>query len=165
VENPLRRLRQQRHFRNFHIDGRLRPVQRPRRAVFHRQRVWHRQWRDLAVHTHKASFPTVRLPLLTWLRTSRRKQRFVVRVCISSLFGFTPLNPTRNINTTAPLGDGGALTGDLTLTCTSCATFGYPFPAGATSSPLMLLASTTVQQCSSASDGHAAQQGASHCHL
>lgn len=34
----------------------------------------------------------------------------------SSLFGYTPVNPTRAINTTYPLQGGGALTGDLTLT-------------------------------------------------
>lgn len=45
----------------------------------------------------------------------------------SSLFGYTPLNPTRNINTTAPLGGGGNLTSDLTLTCASCSTFAFPF--------------------------------------
>ena len=50
----------------------------------------------------------------------------------SSLFGYTPLNPTRNINTSAPLGGGGNLSSDLTITCASCATFAYPFPAGAT---------------------------------
>lgn len=62
----------------------------------------------------------------------------------SSLFGYTPLNPTRNINTTAPLGGGGALTSDLTLTCTSCSTFAYPFTpstfginVSATSTPIL----------------------------
>lgn len=34
----------------------------------------------------------------------------------SSLFGYTPLNPTRNINTTYPLQGGGNLSSDLTLT-------------------------------------------------
>lgn len=45
----------------------------------------------------------------------------------TSLFGYVPLNPTRNINTTAPLTGGGNLTGDLTLGCASCSTFAYPF--------------------------------------
>jgi hypothetical protein len=35
----------------------------------------------------------------------------------SSIFGYTPVPPTRNINTTAPLAGGGALSSDLTLTC------------------------------------------------
>ncbi len=34
----------------------------------------------------------------------------------SSLFGYTPLNPTRAVNTTYPLAGGGALSSDLTLT-------------------------------------------------
>lgn len=43
----------------------------------------------------------------------------------SSLFGYIPLNPTRNINTSAPLGGGGNLSSDLTLTCATCGTASF----------------------------------------
>lgn len=47
----------------------------------------------------------------------------------SSLFGYTPLNPTRNINTTYPVQGGGDLSADRTLTVAATSTwFGSPTP-------------------------------------
>lgn len=49
---------------------------------------------------------------------------------------------TRNINTTAPLGGGGALSGDLTITCTTCITTasGYSTSTGANPTALVGIA-------------------------
>jgi len=40
----------------------------------------------------------------------------------SSFFGYTPVPPTRNVNTSYPLSGGGALSGDLTLTFSGLST-------------------------------------------
>lgn len=51
--------------------------------------------------------------------------------------GGTVLYNTRTVNTSSPLGGGGALSADLTLTCTTC---------GVTGSPLSQFAATTSAQ-------------------
>ncbi|HUD02656.1 MAG TPA: hypothetical protein VMR46_01370, partial [Candidatus Paceibacterota bacterium] len=58
----------------------------------------------------------------------------------SSIFGYTPLNPTRNVNTTYPLQGGGALTGDLTLT----SAFGTTTTWGMGNNGLVMTGSTGI---------------------
>lgn len=44
--------------------------------------------------------------------------------------GFTPVPNTRSVSTSSPLGGGGALSSDLTLTCTTCALNSAPGTSG-----------------------------------
>ena len=44
--------------------------------------------------------------------------------------GFTPVPNTRSVSTSSPLGGGGALSSDLTLTCTACALNSAPGTSG-----------------------------------